>query len=190
MQEIWGRRIVWNGTHRPPNPPHPNTSTTVETPLLLLGDGWPDCLLINWIVSLINGQDKDEAAKYATSNSTLTEECESIQENLQDTWSWLLLWKIDSKECTVPFDFFYSKCTVRWRRVVSTKTAEGRMISPVIQSAEQKVEIEISIPTPSFPHILMPSLDIHNKSGRRLKWIFWHFITNPWHSSRPSVTSL
>ena len=66
MQEIWGRRIVWGGTHRPPNPPPPNTSTTLETPSPFLGDGWPDCLLINWIVSLINGQDKDEAAKYAT----------------------------------------------------------------------------------------------------------------------------
>ena len=32
MQEIWGRRIVWSGTHRPPNPPPPNTSTTLETP--------------------------------------------------------------------------------------------------------------------------------------------------------------
>lgn len=66
MQEIWGRRIVWAAHTGRQTHPLPIPAPPWKLPPPPLGDGWPDCLLINWIVSLINGQDKDEAAKYAT----------------------------------------------------------------------------------------------------------------------------
>ena len=56
----WGRTIVWD-THRQLLPPTPPQSTPPPA-----SDGWPDCLLINWIVSLINGHDKGETGGYAT----------------------------------------------------------------------------------------------------------------------------
>ena len=56
----WGRTIVWD-THRQLLPPTPPQSAPPPA-----SDGWPDCLLINWIVSLINGHDKGETGGYAT----------------------------------------------------------------------------------------------------------------------------
>ena len=78
MQEIWGRRIVWGGTHRPPNQPPPNTSTTLETPSSSLV---MDDQTVYWLIGLfpwLMVRIRMRRPSMPQPNSTLTEECESI----------------------------------------------------------------------------------------------------------------